>query len=289
MTLAFTRPSVHSWRILAVALTVLMFGLESEAIEKASEQVSPFYGSLSRSSPIEVPPFHGLEPKLSVSYSSEGRNGFLGVGWNLSGISTIERVNAGLGTPRWDGTDVYLLDGQQLIPCGGITSPSCTAGGSHATKDESYLKILYNSGANTWTVWGRDGTRTVFSPTLQPATGHTLRWGQASTIDTKGNTVTTTWSCLAGGDWYPGVISYNGYSLTFSYEARPDTLSFAASDILVKTLYRLRSVGIMLGPTPIRAYRLLYTTSPLTGRSLLASIEQLGKDFTAPGAVALPA
>jgi hypothetical protein len=283
MALGQSRPIDHFWRVLIALLPIVSIGRMSHAVEKASEQVSPFYGSLSRGTPIEVPPFHGLEPKLGFSYSSEGRNGVLGVGWNLSGISTIERVNAGLGTPRWDETDVYLMDGQQLIPCGGIASPSCTAGGSHATKDETYLKILFNSGANTWTVWGRDGTRTVFSPTLQPGEGHTLRWGQTSTIDTKGNTVTTTWTCQFGEECYPAAISYNGYSVTFIHEARPDTLSQAAGDILVKTLYRLRSVFVMLGSTPIRAYRLLYTTSPLTGRSLLASIEQFGKDVLAGG------
>lgn len=287
MATTFARPSVHSWRILSGLVLLFAVSRYAHALEKASEQVSPFYGSLSRGSAIEVPPFHGLEPKLAFSYSSEGRNGFLGVGWNLSGISTIDRVNPGLGTPTWDDTkDVYLLDGQQLIPCVGIVSPSCTAGGSHATQDESYLKILHSS--NTWTVWGRDGTRTIFSPTLQPAAGHTLRWGQTSTIDTKGNTVTTTWA-QQGGDVYPDVISYNGYSVSFIRESRPDTLSFAAGDNLGKTLYRLRSVFVNVGSTPIRAYRLLYSTSPLTGRSLLTSIEQFGKDVLVPGAVPLPA
>jgi hypothetical protein len=80
------------------------------AIEKASEQVSAFYGSFSHSIPIEVPGFRGLEPKIALSYSSEGRNGFVGVGWGLSGFSTIQRVNQGLGTPKFDATDTYLLD-----------------------------------------------------------------------------------------------------------------------------------------------------------------------------------
>jgi RHS repeat-associated protein len=273
-----------------MGLAVLCLGGRAEAIEKASEQVSPFYGSLSRSVPIEVPGFRGLEPKLAFSYSSEGRNGFLGVGWNLSGISTIERVNEGLGTPRWNPSDTYTLDGQALVPCGGIVSPSCTSGGSHATKDESYLKILFEAGANTWTVWGRDGTRTIFSPTLQPTPEHTLRWGQTSAIDTKGNTVTTTWTCPPGEDCYPEAISYNGYSIAFNREStqRPDPLTFAAADVIGKTLYRLRSVFVRLGSTPIRAYRLLYSTSPLTGRSLLTSIEQFGKDVDT-GGVPLPA
>jgi hypothetical protein len=284
--------SVHFARILATFIALLALGGQSQAaIEKASERVSPFYGSLSRAVPIEVPPFHGLEPKLAFSYSSEGRNGFLGVGWSLTGISTIERVNAGLGTPRWDdATDTYILDGQPLVPCGpGIVSPSCSSGGTHVTKDDSYLKIVHHAD-NTWTVYGRDGTRTIFSPTLQFSPEQTLRWGQTSTIDTKGNTVTTTWTVL-DSETYPDAISYNGYSISFGREARTDTLSFAAGEILGKTLYRLRTVFVWLGQVgsvPIRAYRLLYSYSPLTGRSLVTSIEQFGKDVN-QGGVPLPA
>ena len=39
------------------------------AIEKASEQVSAFYGSFSHSIPIEVPGFRGLEPQMALGYS----------------------------------------------------------------------------------------------------------------------------------------------------------------------------------------------------------------------------
>jgi hypothetical protein len=245
--------SVISRNVL-IGLAILGVTNPTEAIEKASEQVSPFYGSLARAVPIEVPGFRGLEPKLAFAYSSEGRNGFLGVGWNLTGISTIERVNAGLGTPRWNESDTYVLDGQPLIACASIVSPSCTADGSHTTRDESYLKILFEEGTNTWTVWGKDGTRTIFSPTLQPAPEHTLRWGQTSTIDTKGNTVTTAWTYL-DGDSYPESISYNGYSISFVRQARPDKLTFAAGDVVGRTDYRLRTVFVWRGSTPIRAYR----------------------------------
>ena len=56
---------------------IFTFASGSEAIEKSSEQVSPFYGSFGYAVPIQVPPFHGLEPRLALAYSSEGRNGIL--------------------------------------------------------------------------------------------------------------------------------------------------------------------------------------------------------------------
>jgi hypothetical protein len=39
----------------------------------------------------------------------------VGVGWNVTGFTTIQRANAGLGTPRFDASEVYLLDGQELV------------------------------------------------------------------------------------------------------------------------------------------------------------------------------
>jgi hypothetical protein len=119
------------------------------AAEKASEQVNAFYGSLSYRVPIEVPSWYGIEPRLALGYSSEGRNGLVGVGWSVSGFSVIERVNAGRGTPRFDtpSTDTYLLDGAQLLACtAGSTSPSCTSGGTHFTREESYLRTSYDPG-----------------------------------------------------------------------------------------------------------------------------------------------
>jgi len=38
-------------------------------------------------------PFHGLEPTLSLSYDSSRFNGFVGVGWSLSGLSSIQRAH----------------------------------------------------------------------------------------------------------------------------------------------------------------------------------------------------
>lgn len=86
--------SGHRWTVL-VMTTVLAFAGTAEAVERASQQVSPFYGSFGYSIPIEVPPFHGLEPRLALSYSSEGRNGILGVGWSLSGFRSSAPTAAG--------------------------------------------------------------------------------------------------------------------------------------------------------------------------------------------------
>ena len=83
-------------------------------------------GSNDMSIPIVVPPYHGLEPSLRIAYQSGTANGWLGVGWVLSGVSAIQRSSPGKGLPNYDDTDDFYLDGLQLIRCTeGSPSPSC--------------------------------------------------------------------------------------------------------------------------------------------------------------------
>jgi hypothetical protein len=72
--------------------------------------------------PIQVPRgIGGLEPQLSLNYSSGGGNGLLGVGWTLSGPSAITRCGKTLpldnqrGTVTFAGSDRFCLDGQRLV------------------------------------------------------------------------------------------------------------------------------------------------------------------------------
>src|SRR5215467_13997150 len=70
-------------------------------------------GTANMSYPIEVPPGRrGMQPHLAITYDSSGGNGWLGVGWDLK-TSCIE-VDTRFSVPHYDGTERYLLDGQEL-------------------------------------------------------------------------------------------------------------------------------------------------------------------------------
>ena len=107
-------------------------------------------GAAAYSIPIQIPPgTAGMQPSLALSYSSQGGDGPLGVGWGLSGLSVIQRCQK---TPPTDGyhqpinydadtsNDAYCLDGERLIPVSVTgTSPGQTV--EYRTERDSYSRI----------------------------------------------------------------------------------------------------------------------------------------------------
>ncbi len=75
-------------------------------------------GTANVSYPIEAPAGRqGMQPKVAISYSSSGGNGWMGEGWDISGISSIT-VDSRWGTPTFDNStesETYLLDGEMLM------------------------------------------------------------------------------------------------------------------------------------------------------------------------------
>ncbi|MBR4491947.1 MAG: hypothetical protein IKO98_04765, partial [Bacteroidales bacterium] len=75
-------------------------------------------GTANLSYPITVPAGrNGLQPNLSVSYSSEAGNGLLGMGWDMQ-LPAIT-VDSKWGVPRYDAaneTECYSYNGQELLP-----------------------------------------------------------------------------------------------------------------------------------------------------------------------------
>lgn len=215
-------------------------------------------GDLELSRPLELPPFRGLEPRVSLEYSSARTSGFAGAGWELSGFGVVERLGAAGLVPTYSGTDVFALDGNRLIPCASVPqSPSCAAGGNYAVTNETFVKILRNPVANTWTVVRKNGSYDVYAPIHTTSLG-VFRWGIASSSDTHGNRVDFGW-VTAGGVPYPRTIRYNRTVVTFYLEPRPDPIAFpVGTAALALQSQRLRSVDVQVNGQRARAYRLFY-------------------------------
>ncbi len=104
-------------------------------------------GSASYAIPVTVPPgIKGMQPNLAVTYSSQGGNSLLGIGWNLSGLSAIIRCPQTLEQDNnirgidFSSEDRFCLDGQRLVE----TVPGS---GEYFTEMESYSKITAIGGS----------------------------------------------------------------------------------------------------------------------------------------------
>jgi RHS repeat-associated protein len=244
----------------------------------STSTVSGFYGSFQQAIPISTPQLTNVEPKLSLQYDSSAGNGFVGVGWRLAGVGTIERSRIAGGAPHWDGNDWFFLDGMRLVPCAsGSSSPSCLAGGTHSTLIESWTRIVFNG--STWTVTDTDGTVYTYSPVYGVNHG-TFRWGLTSMRTTQGNTVSYGWWCDPGANCYPNTVTWSTAVVNLYYEVRPDPITFANGEYLGRTSYRLKTVDVIVSSARVRTYKLSYTTSGTTGQSMLSSVQQFGKDAT---------
>jgi RHS repeat-associated protein len=252
-------------------------------------------GAYQTAIPIEVPPYHGLEPNLGIVYNSNGGNGWLGVGWSLSGLSTIQRTSPGKGAPNYDNNDVFYLDGMELIPCTATTmqSPSCLYPASshyisYTTKIESFQRIAFNpawTGSGGWYVWTKTGTKMTYEArAYNSSVTSVFAWDLVSVEDTLGNKVTYGYwfdsSAPNWGETYIYEIGYNGTVVKFYYEIRPasDVITYANGRELLTARYRLSAIDVQTGSARVRAYALKYSGSGSTGRSLLQSVQQFGRD-----------
>ncbi|MEZ4399165.1 MAG: FG-GAP-like repeat-containing protein [Kofleriaceae bacterium] len=235
----------------------------------------PFDGAGQHRVPLVVPSWHGLEPALAISYASSTRHGWVGAGMTLEGVSMIERVSARLGTPTYTAADTYLLDGEPMIACvGGSPSPSCLTGGTHTTKHERYARIVKSG--TTWTVTSPDGVAARYTTLAEPVAVVTSR------TDLSGNTVTYSYA-TATGTSYLTSIAYNGTTIAFAREARPDVLTLGVGTGLRRIEQRLIGIAIRTDGALVRAYRLGYTSGG-AGRSYLTSVKEYGSDATTTAA-----
>ena len=105
----------------------------------------------------------------------------------------------------------------------------------------------------------------------------TTRWGLSEVVDANANQVNYSWSCDQQ-DCYPSAVDYDGAHVQLYRQSRPDVLTFAIGGAMAETLGRLKTVDVLVGGQRAHTYALNYGTSASTARSLLASVQEFGRD-----------
>ncbi|HEY3501065.1 MAG TPA: SpvB/TcaC N-terminal domain-containing protein, partial [Polyangiaceae bacterium] len=181
-------------------------------------------GAYTYSIPIEVPRGRaGVEPNISLEYSSRGANGIMGMGWSILGagssISRCARINAaGRLTDRVNfDSDRYCLDGQRLL----VVSGSYGAPGSeYRTEIDIFAKIVLVStvpGSGEpieFKVYYKDGRIGTFSALLSSLKQLTLN-PDGSTSATRN--VQLVWPLTK-------LVDRAGNAMTYVYQLTSDSL-----------------------------------------------------------------
>ena len=265
---------------------------------QAKPDKAPYNGSFTQVVDVKVPAFRGIEPDIDLVYNSSlGLRaggffaGYVGVGWQVAGLSDIVRISARQGAPAFDANDTFALDGTPLVPCAtAATNPSCASGGTHATRVESYRRIVFTSGDNSWTVTGKDGTRSIYRPvstwgstvpsgdTDPDKLRNQFRWLLAQVIDTHGNTVSYSYSCGILPSCWPTQITY-AVQISFVAETVADTQSSATGRSLAIQDQRLKRIEIRVDGNKYKAYVLTHGASPISALARLNAVREFGSDF----------
>ncbi|MBR3711205.1 MAG: VCBS repeat-containing protein [Bacteroidales bacterium] len=230
--------------------------------------------------PIDLPDGLGkIKPQLSISYNSQGRNGLLGWGWDLCGISSITRSG---GSIYHDGyvsavnytDDRFCLDGQRLLMVNGGNYGG--NGTSYRTELDQMSKIVsyHESGVNGtsyFKVWNADGKILYYgssadSKALISSQKNVNVWLLKKVEDRYGNQMEYHYS-NDQNSYRIDRITYSGnsndnvapaFTVKFHYENRDDSEIAYIGDRLQKKDALLKKISVSNGNSPMSSYEFTY-------------------------------
>ena len=147
-----------------------------------SWQVMPD-GSFTYRLPLDVPAGRvGMAPQLTLGYSSQAGDGAFGLGWSISGLSSITRCGQSLSTEgqvvnvTYTRDDRFCLGGQKLVGVGDGSVAYGTDGKEYRTETDSFAKIIslggtLDGGPDEFRIAGKDGRLRFYSDYLATRTG----------------------------------------------------------------------------------------------------------------------
>jgi len=171
------------------------------AISAIGETFQPnaFNGTGSFSLPIPVSPARGFEPKLSLNYNSGAGNGTFGLGFSLNLANVSIRTEKGL--PKYDGTDIYLLNGEELVPkFDGQSANENYTVTQYLPRVEGAFSLIehyqkQDNSTSYWKITSADNITTIYGNSTASQIydlnnlSHVFEWLIARAEDAKGNKI----------------------------------------------------------------------------------------------------
>jgi RHS repeat-associated protein len=262
-------------------------------------QVSPS-GAATYNIPIIMSPgTKGVQPALALSYNSQAGLGLLGVGWNLSGLSSIARSNK---TPMHDGVfggidlstnDVFSIDGNRLFASSGNYGSANT---TYYCEAENFATITSlgsaGNGPEKFEVKDMNGNTLQYGYTADSrltgiGNNSVLVWHLNKFTDEFGNYLTYTYKQLSGevvidridytGNTAASLSPYN--KITFNYIPLAEQNSSYISGAEFRQTQLLKEVCCWAGTTLFKKYVLEYQWNEGTYLTLVKEVDAGGNEL----------
>ena len=249
-------------------------------------------GNASYSMGIDVAPGpNGLQPGLSLSYSSAGRNREVGLGFSLGGIPSLTRCahsisdDGFVGGIEFDDDDALCFNGQRMVLISGVYGQE---GSEYRTVRDPRSKIVLESG----TIADRLSEWAVFEPSGQilrfggvdsaiSADGEPFSWLIRRSEDRFQNAIDYEWEVDGGlglgtPDYRIETISYGSASVQFNYETRTsDEMHGYYAGVPYARTKRLDEIVVRgLDGSVLHTYDLDYEVHPQTHQSVLTTVQK---------------
>ncbi|PJB54773.1 MAG: hypothetical protein CO098_19885, partial [Bacteroidetes bacterium CG_4_9_14_3_um_filter_41_19] len=228
--------------------------------------------------PIDVPPgVAGMTPQLGLVYNSQGGNGYIGMKWSLSGLSSISRTGTDfyhegkVDGVDFDDNDKLILDGNRLIPIDNETE--------YRTEIENFSKIVPHDIVNGQATWFEVSTKngsiiqygnSEDSRIQAPGLNDILNWFINKVTDRNGNYIQYHYTEETGMGRI-AEISYGAsgsptpiYVVKFNYSSnRPDPLQYYLYGFSLISNSLLETIEIKYANSAIITYELSYNLNGL--------------------------
>ncbi|MGI5461011.1 SpvB/TcaC N-terminal domain-containing protein [Streptomyces sp. CA-249302] len=301
----------------AAAGSVISLPKGGGAVGGLGEKFSPdlFTGTGNFSVPIGLPAGRGgLQPQLTLSYSTGSGNGPFGLGWRLSLPGVSRKTSRGL--PRYTDADVFVLSGAEDLVAVEGGYPGRVRYRPRTEGMFARIEHVSDATGDYWEVRAKDGSRTRYG-TPRPADapdgwrdpaavaapgtpGHVFGWRITETTDALGNLVRYSYRRDLGQEpgrvWDQPLLARIDYAdygdradpaflvtVDFDYSQRPDPFSDYRAGFEVRTSLRCDTIRVTTHAADgvarvAREYRLGYAQAAFNGVSLLTDVTCVGID-----------
>lgn len=253
--------------------------------------VSPS-GAATYTIPIECPAgINGMQPNISLVYNSQGGNGPLGIGFAISGLSTISRTTKNLYTDgvaagmTFTSADIFAIDGNRLI----------WDGTKYVTEQRTY-SLINSVGTipttdcpQSFKVTNKDGQTIEYGTTPESrltlvGASVPMQWFISKTTDANGNFMTFTYQSQ-GGQTVIKQIDYTGngnklpfVSVVFNYTNKTAINKSYISGYSMEDRFLLNNIHVKSNGTLLKQYDLEYDYKTDKEKYFLKSVGLVGQN-----------